>query len=238
MSSLGKDRRMVVTGGAGALGLAVVRKLVSEGVMCHVPCKSEEDRVAVSALDTQLVQAVAGLDLTNEDTVTDFYSEVAASGNFSGSIHLVGGFFSAPILETSCKDFVMQFELNVVTAFLCSREAVRHFRNSGQGGCLVNVTARPGSEPRTGAGLLAYTTSKSAVAAFSQCLGEELSEERIWVNAIAPSIMDTPANRVSMPDENFDAWVKVEDVASTIAFLVSEENHCVRSGIVPVYGSS
>ena len=85
--------------------------------------------------------------------------------------------------------------------------------------------------------MVAYTASKAAVAALSQSLGEEVAAERIWVNAMAPSIMDTAANRTAMPQADFDQWVKVEEVASTVAFLVSPDNACVRSGLVPVYGA-
>ncbi len=238
MSSLLEGRRIVVTGGAGALGLAVVRKLVGEGTVCHVPCVSAKDRDTVSALDSQLVHAVAEVDLTEEQTVIDYYSDVAASGQLWGSIHLVGGFFAAPLLETSHNDFVNQFKLNVLTTFLSCREAVRHIRQTGRGGCIVNVAARPAVEPRAGSGRIAYTAAKSAVAALSQSMGEELAEQRIWVNAIAPSMMDTPANRDAMPKADFKKWVRVEDVAAAVVSLVSPENRCVRSGIVPVYGSS
>ncbi|NGZ94568.1 MAG: short-chain dehydrogenase [Nitrospira sp. WS110] len=238
MSSRFDGYNIVVTGGAGALGVAVVRKLVGEGAVCHVPCVLEKDRETVSALNSQLVRAVAEVDLTKERAVIDYYSDVAASGQLWGSIHLVGGFFAAPLLETSGKDFVRQFELNALTAFFCSQEAVRHIGQTGRGGCIVNVAARPAVEPRTGSGLLAYTAAKSAVATISQSMGEELAEQRIWVNAIAPSIMDTPANRDAMPKADFDKWVQVEDVAAAVVSLVSPENRCVRSGIVPVYGSS
>ncbi len=238
MSSLFEGHRIVVTGGAGALGKAVVHKLIREGAICDVPCVSEKDRDTFSALDAQLVRAVAEVDLTEEQTVIAYYSDVAASGQLWGSIHLVGGFLAAPLLETSGKDFVRQFELNALTAFLCSREAVRHIRQTGRGGCIVNVAARPAVEPRTGAGRIAYTAAKSAVAAISQSMGEELAEQRIWVNAVAPSIMDTPANRDAMPKADFNKWVQVEDVAAAVVSLVSPENRCVRSGIVPVYGSS
>ena len=110
-------------------------------------------------------------------------------------------------------------------------------RASG-GGRIVNVAARPALEPRTGAGMSAYTASKAAVAALTAALGEELAKDNILVNAIAPSILDTPANRQAMPKANYDLWPKVEEVAATIAFLASPENVVTRSAIVPVYGRS
>ncbi|MDR4469768.1 MAG: KR domain-containing protein [Nitrospira sp.] len=96
MSSHFDGYNIVVTGGAGALGVAVVRKLVHEGAVCHVPCVSEKDRDTVSALDSQLVRAVAEVDLTDEQIVIDYYSDVAASGQLWGSVHLVGGFSPLP----------------------------------------------------------------------------------------------------------------------------------------------
>ena len=229
-------KRIIVTGGAGALGQAVVRQLIGLGAECYVPCGNTRHANTISQLDPQLVHAISNIDLTKEDLASKFFADVAANGHLWASIHIVGGFLFAPILDTTLDQFRRQFEMNAVTAFLCSREAIRHFRKQGQGGRILNVTARPALEPRTGSGMIAYTASKSAVATMTELLGEEVAKERIWVNAIAPSIMDTPANRAAMPDAPFDQWVKVEDVASTISFLVSPENNCVRSGLIPVYG--
>ena len=106
------------------------------------------------------------------------------------------------------------------------------------GGRIVNVAARPALEPRLGAGMTAYTIAKSGVAALTIALAEEVAKQGILVNAVAPSIMDTPANRAAMPKADFDKWPKVEDVAATILFLASPGNTVTRGAIVPVYGKS
>jgi NAD(P)-dependent dehydrogenase (short-subunit alcohol dehydrogenase family) len=131
-----------------------------------------------------------------------------------------------------------QLDMNFLTCFLCCRAAVNAFARSGDGGRIVNVAARPALEWRSGAGMAAYTASKAAVAALTGALAEEVVKDGILVNAVAPSIMDTPANRAAMPKADYAAWPKVEEVAATIAFLASPENKVTRGGIVPVYGRS
>ena len=109
-------------------------------------------------------------------------------------------------------------------------------RRAGAGGRIVNVAARPGVEPRTGAGMAAYAAAKAAVAALTQALAEEVAAEGIWVNAVAPSILDTPANRAAMPDADHAAWPKTTAVAETIVFLAAPDNAVTRGAVVPVYG--
>ncbi len=106
------------------------------------------------------------------------------------------------------------------------------------GGRIVNVAARAALEWRSGAGMSAYTASKAAVAAFTAALAEEVAKDGILVNAVAPSIMDTPANRHAMPKADFALWPKVEEVAATILFLASPDNRVTRGAVVPVYGRS
>src|SRR5258705_494520 len=106
----------------------------------------------------------------------------------------------------------------------------------GDGGRIVNVATRNALEWRTSAGTVAYTASKAAVAAMTVALAEEVVRAGILVNAVAPSTMDTPANRKAMPKADHAAWAKVEDVAATILFLASPENRVTRGGVVPVYG--
>jgi NAD(P)-dependent dehydrogenase (short-subunit alcohol dehydrogenase family) len=125
-----------------------------------------------------------------------------------------------------------------VSCFLCCRAAVKAIARTGRGGRIVNVAARPALEWRTGAGMTAYAASKAAVAALTAALAEEVAKNGILVNAVAPSIMDTPANRKAMPKADHSAWPKVDEVAATIAFLASPDNAVTRGGVIPVYGQS
>ena len=126
--------------------------------------------------------------------------------------------------------------MNAKTCFLCSREAVKSIRSTEGVGRIVNIAARPGVSPREGSGMVAYAASKAAVAAMTEAMGEELAGEGIWVNAVAPSILDTAANRAAMPDADHDSWPGVDEVATTIVHLASPANGAARSSVVPVYG--
>ncbi|MDX1387778.1 MAG: SDR family NAD(P)-dependent oxidoreductase [Acidobacteriota bacterium] len=227
------DRHVVVTGGTGALGTAVIDILLRAGAVCHVPVRSE--RSAKRLPDSERVLTTALADLTDETAVREFYEGLPS---LWASIHAAGGFAMTPIAETSRDDVRDQMLMNFVSSFLCSREAVRKLRSAGGGGRIVNVAARPAVEPRQGSGMIAYTASKAAVAAATEALAEEVAAEGIWVNAVAPSIMDTPANRAAIPDADFSRWPRVEDVATAIVFLASPSNRTARGSIVKVYGKS
>ena len=226
------DHDVVVTGGTGALGGAVVAALVAAGAVCHVPYVVAAEAERFPLRDHTRVKLMAGIDLTDEAAVTRLYQ---GAGNVWASIHLAGGFAMSAVGATSKADLMKQVEMNFVTAFLCCRAALDVMR---AGGRIVNVAARPALEWRSGAGMAAYTASKAAVAALTVALAEEVAKSGILVNAVAPSIMDTPANRAAMPKADFAAWPKVEEVASTIVFLASPDNKVTRGGIVPVYGRS
>ncbi len=133
---------------------------------------------------------------------------------------------------------MQQLDMNFVACFLCCREAVKALGRTGRGGRIVNVAARPGLEWRSGAGMVAYAASKAAVAAMTVALAEEVAARGILVNAVAPSILDTPANRAAMPKAEHSRWPKVEEVAATILFLASPRNAVTRGAVVPVYGKS
>jgi len=228
-------RHIVVTGGTGALGTAVVGALIGLDAICHVPYRSEEEAQRFPYNENRNVTLVALGDLANEAAVEKFYGGIS---ELWASIHIAGGFAFAPI-EKSDKALLMgQIESNLVSAYLCSRAAVAAMRKTGRGGRIVNIAARPALEPRTGASMTAYTASKAGLAGLTQALSEEVAKDGILVNAIAPSIMDTPANRHAMPKADHAAWPKVEEVAATIVFLASPDNAVTRGAIVPVYGKS
>lgn len=228
---------MVVTGGGGALGVAVVRELVERGASVLVPAHSERDVEALVGIER--VSITPRVDLADEASVVAFYEGIGADRGGEGgaelwaSVHLAGGFVWGPIVEATVADLRRMLAMNVESVWLCAREAARRMSNGGR---IVNVTAKPALVPA--ANVAAYAASKGAVATLTTCLAEELAPRGIWVNAVAPSILDTPANRTAMPDADFDAWPKVEEVARTIVFLASPENAVTRGAIVPVYGRS
>ena len=226
-------RHVMVTGGTGALGSAVVGALVTAGAHCLVPYLVEKEAQRFPHRGNLQATLIAAGDLSDETAVARLFEVVP---ELWASIHIAGGFAAAPVEETAKADLMQQIEMNFVTAFLCCRAAVR--RMGAHGGRIVNVAARPALEWRSGAGMVAYTASKAAVAAMTVALAEEVAKRDILVNAVAPSILDTPANRAAMPKADHAAWPKVEDVANTIVFLASPDNKVTRGAIVPVYGRS
>jgi NAD(P)-dependent dehydrogenase (short-subunit alcohol dehydrogenase family) len=233
---------VVVTGGTGALGTAVVGALLTAGAVCHVTNMVAAELENYPHRNDPGVHITRGLDLADEAAVRRFYASLPP---LWASIHLAGGFAMAPIAEMSGKDFMAQFRINALSCFLCSAAAVAAFRARGQpgpggarGGRIVNVAARPALEPRLGAGMVAYTASKSAVAALTQALAQETTDEEIWVNAVAPSVLDTPANRAAMPDADHHRWVAPADLAEIVVFLASPANRVTRGAVIPVYGGS
>src|SRR3954470_15661050 len=224
-------RQVVVTGGTGALGRAVVAALIKAGAQCHVSYLHEAEAQSFPHKQNVTLHAVG--DLADEAVVAKLYGAVP---KLWASIHLAGGFAMNSIVDTDKAKLMQQVDMNFVACFLCCRAAVKAMGQNG--GRIVNVAARPALEWRSGAGMVAYAASKAAVAAMPVALAEEVVKDGILVNAVAPSILDTSANRKSIPNADFSAWPKVEEVAATIAFLASPDNAVTRGGVVPVYGKS
>ena len=226
-------KQIVVTGGTGALGSAVVAGLLAAGATCTVPYVHEAEAQSFPSRSDPNVTLVAVTDLADETQVAKVYGDLKPWA----SIHIAGGFAAGNVTETDKKALMAQIDSNLTSCFLCCRAAAKGMLPAG-GGRIVNVAARPALEWRSGAGMTAYTVAKAGVAALTVALAEEVAKGGILVNAVAPSIMDTPSNRKAMPKANFDAWPKVEEVAATILFLASPDNRVTRGAIIPVYGKS
>ena len=228
MTQAFKGRTVLVSGGTGALGRAVVARLLSDGAAPVVTYRSDKELAESPFADGVRARR---LDLADEQAVRELY---AGLDPLWASVHLAGAFTMAPVADTAAADFRRMFEVNAVTCFLCCREAVRAMRRGSSGGRVVNVAARPAVVPA--GGMIAYSVSKAAVASITQSLAEEVKAEGVLVNAVLPSTMDTPANRAAMPDADFSKWPKVEEVAEAIAFLASPANTLTTGALVPVYG--
>jgi NAD(P)-dependent dehydrogenase (short-subunit alcohol dehydrogenase family) len=226
-------KQAVVTGGTGALGSAVVGALLGAGATCTVPYVHEAEAERFAFRSDGKAKLIKVSDLADEGDVSKVYAGLSPWA----SIHIAGGFAMGEVAKTGKAALMAQLDINLVSCFLCCRVAVNAMR-AGNGGRIVNVAARPALEWRSGAGMAAYTIAKSGVAALTVALAEEVAKDGILVNAVAPSIMDTPANRKAMPKADFNAWPKVEKVAATILFLASPDNEVTRGAVVPVYGKS
>jgi NAD(P)-dependent dehydrogenase (short-subunit alcohol dehydrogenase family) len=226
-----QNRNVVVTGGTGALGSAVVGALLEAGASCHIPVFNEAELAHFPHRAHPKVATYPGSNLTDEAAVTGLFAKVP---KLWASIHIAGGFAAGPVQTTAKAVLMGQVDTNLVTTFLCCRAACGAM--AGQGGRIVNVTARPGLEWRTGAGMVAYAATKAAVAALTVALAQEVVKDGILVNAIAPSTSAMPANRKSMPDADHASWPKPDEIAQTILFLASPANQVTRGAIIPVYG--
>lgn len=231
MQSL-KDRHIVVTGGTGALGSAVVNAFIEAGATCHVPA-IEATPPTGRFTDAGKVSVVPAIDLSDEASVEGFYGKLPP---LHAVVNIAGGFAWAPIADSPLKVLQQQISMNLVSCALSCRAAVANFREGGNGGHIVNIAARPALNPRQGANMTAYTASKAAVAAFTVALAEELKNDRISAIALAPSTIDTPVNRKDMPDAKHDTWVKPAAIAELIVAHCSLSDTINSGVLMPVYG--
>lgn len=234
------NRHVLITGGAGALGSATVRMFLESGAWISVPCFNREEYDSFELRDEQNVFARPDVDLSSEEDTRNFFEEaVGEQGPLWASVHIAGGFGMGAIEDTPLSDFNKQLQMNTITCYNSCRAAVQWIRRSPlKGGRIVNIASRPGKEPRQGKGMNAYTVAKAGVAALTESLAAEIVEDDILVNALAPSIIDTPANRKSMPDADYDKWPKPVQLARQIVWLCSGDNEVTRGAIIPVYGRS
>jgi NAD(P)-dependent dehydrogenase (short-subunit alcohol dehydrogenase family) len=208
--------------------------LLEAGAVCHVPWLKESEVARFPHRSHPQVRLVEA-NLADEESVARLYD---GAPQLWASIHIAGGFAMEAVAKTGKAALMQQLDTNFVSSFLCCAAAVRVMTNGGGGGRIVNVAARPGIEWRTGAGMVAYAASKAAVAALTVALAEEVAKQGILVNAVAPSTIDTPANREAMPKADHASWPKVDEIARTILFLASGDNLVTRGAIVPVYGKA
>jgi NAD(P)-dependent dehydrogenase (short-subunit alcohol dehydrogenase family) len=180
----------------------------------------------------ELVQA----DLFDPDTVAGVVAQAArdSAAPLHGVVNLVGGFaIGGRVHETAVDEFEEQFRLNLRPTYLVTSAAVPRLLEAG-GGSIVCVGTRAAVQPFPGAA--GYIASKAAVIAFAQAVAVEYKHDGIRCNVILPSVIDTPANRASMPKADHEKWVKPTEIAGVIATLLSDDSGPTSGAVVPVYG--
>ena len=228
----------IVSGGAGALGGAVVKALLEAGAAVVVPYQFEGD---LEKLRERIGPPPSGklagalLDLTDERAVARYYGEVARpGGGLDILVNLAGGFGGGqPVHETAWSLWQQQLDLNLKTTVLSCAAAVPLLLSRG-GGAIVNVGTRTATQPA--AHLAAYAASKRAVLQLTEALAAELREHNVTANAILPSVIDTPSNRRSNPQDDPSRWVKPDEIARVVLFLVGPDARVISGAAIPVYG--
>lgn len=209
----------LVAGGAGALGEAVVGELRDAGWDVTVVDRHPHGPNAVEA------------DLLDQDSAA---AAVAGVERLSAVVDLVGGFASGPkVGDADLDEFEFMLRLNLLPAFNLARAAMPRLAEAG-GGAFVCVSARAALQPFPGAA--GYITAKAGLLAFVRALDAEYGPAGVRSNAVLPSVIDTPANRESMPDSDWTRWVPPEQIARTIRFLCSDDAKTTSGAAVPVYG--
>jgi NAD(P)-dependent dehydrogenase (short-subunit alcohol dehydrogenase family) len=223
---------VLVAGGTGALGAAVLGALLERGHPVTGTWVVEEERERVESD----FEGRTGLALVQADLMDPGAVEEAVGGvdRLGAVVNLVGG-FSAPgkVHESGIEDFESQLRLNLRPGFLLAQAAIPRLISNG-GGAFVGVSARPALRPFAGAA--GYITAKAGVLAFIKALDAEYRDAGVRCNAILPSVIDTPANRRAQPDADHSKWVPPQQIAKVVCFLVSDDSAPTSGAAIPVYG--
>lgn len=226
-------RTVIVTGGTGALGSAVVEAFLDAGDRLVVPwiVKAEqqaaEARFAAPLADGRLVLLEADIARSEGAAAT-----LEAAGSPDVLVNAAGGFEGgAPVAEGDPEVFERMLRINLLTAAAMCRAALPGMLARGRG-CVVNVASRAVHD--TPPGLAAYSASKAGVAVLTTTVAQEVEGRGVRVNAVVPTTIDTPANRAAMPDADFESWTPPESIARVIVWLASEAAATVRGALIPV----
>ena len=232
------EKVVLVPGGAGNLGRAVIRIFLQAGARVAVPVYKADRPDALDALHAEHAERLHSfaLDLTTERGAEEAVRTAVEWGKRLDIVaHMVGGYSgAATLVDTPVEVWDRMMDLNLKSAYLVSRFAIPQMRQSG--GSLVFVSSRAAREER--AGRAAYSIAKTALLTLVEALAEEFREDGIRANAVLPGMVDTENNRRQMPNADHSRWTSPDDIARVILFLASPESRPINGAAVPVYGRS
>lgn len=227
MSLAGKT--IAVTGAFGALGTAVVQALQAQGATVAAIDRADAPRDPAQLAGASLH---GGVDLGQAEASRVTFAGIAKlHGHLDGLVNIAGGFSWEKVADGSLETWDRQYQMNLRTAVSACQAALPHLPDGGR---IINIGAN--GAVKAGAGMGAYAASKAGVARLTEALAEELKDRGITVNALLPSIIDTPANRADMPDADFGKWVRPDQLAAAIVFLLADDAAAITGALIPVVG--
>ncbi len=220
-------RSVIVTGGFGILGAAVAAAFAAAGdKVTRIDFAPEAKEALAGALD------IGGVDLTDAQATEAALDEVVAvHGGIDVLVNVAGGFTWETLEGGSLASWARMQAMNLTTAATITQLALPRLKASAAGR-VVNIGA--GAAIKAGAGMGAYAASKSGVHRLTEALAEELAGTSVTVNAVLPSIIDTPTNRADMPDADFSTWAQPDAIADVIDFLASNAARAITGALIPV----
>ena len=238
-----KDKIAIVTGGTGALGRVIVNRLAEAGMKVYVPVRSINEFNAIFDDSQRDIEDFKGLlrryalafDATNEEEVKEFCDNVVKQEKtIDFLVNTVGGYHpKRNVLDTDKELIDKQLIMNFYTTFFFTKYSLGYFK-ANNFGRVVSIGAKPAIE--TTAGKFAYSFSKAGVVNLMQTLAEEHKSDNITFNSIIPSVIDTPANRENMQNQDFSTWVTPEEIAETCLFLLGDGARSFRGNVVKMFG--
>lgn len=225
------EKRVAITGAFGTLGTAVVARMLAEGARVAALDHAAAPRVPAEFGSAVLI---GGVDLADAQGAHAAIARAEqALGGLDALVNIAGGFAWEKIEGGGLETWDRLYRMNVRTAVAATQAALPHLAKSAAGR-VVNIGAA--GAMKAAAGMGAYAASKSGVARLTEALAEELKERGITVNALLPSIIDTPPNRADMPNADFARWVRPEQIGDAIAFLLSERAQAITGALIPIVG--
>jgi NAD(P)-dependent dehydrogenase (short-subunit alcohol dehydrogenase family) len=228
-------KTIIITGANGNLGTAVVKKFLDQD---YKVIAVDHSGSHLGFADRNPQFELHGIELTDEAECKTFINEaIGLYGNIDCGVLLAGGFEMGGIDTTDTAQLRKMFTLNFETAYHIARPLFQHMIQNGYGK-LVFTGARPGINLQEGTNKIAYALSKSLLFNLADILNKEAKGKNVTVSVIAPSTIDTPPNRESMPNAKYDTWVKPEQIADVLSFICSDSGTVLRESVYKVYNNA
>ncbi len=225
-------KNIIVTGANGNLGVAVVKKLLSDG---HKVIAVGRSGSTLGFAHDHSNFELHAIDLTKYPESISFVERMIAQyGQIDGAALLVGGFAMSNIKTLKFDDIESMMRLNFATAFSIAKPLFNHMLNNNLGR-MVFVGAKPALEPHMAKDMIAYALSKSLLFSFADILNAASDGKNVSASVVVPATIDTPVNRQSMPGADFSKWSKPEDIAEIFSFIYSNDSNVVKQAVYKLY---